>query len=86
MRKFISFSVFALVVVVLSLAAENVEAQFITRKRAVIAAPLVVKPVCPGPGYVWVNNGWAMRRNYRSRGIYGYRWHARPYGRYRIRW
>ncbi|CAN5153228.1 hypothetical protein BH09BAC3_BH09BAC3_16720 [soil metagenome] len=84
MKRFISFSVFAMIVILSLVIRNTVGAQVVVRQRAVVVAPSVVaRPICPGSGYVWRNNGWTMRRHYRPHVAYGVHMRARPAIRYR---
>ena len=85
MRKLVSFSVFAMIVILSLIAKNTVEAQVVVRPTVVVT-PVAVRPLCPGPGYVWRRGIWVMRPHYRYRMGYGVRWHVRPIRNTRYGW
>ncbi|NOT75179.1 MAG: hypothetical protein HOP08_09645 [Cyclobacteriaceae bacterium] len=84
MRKLITFSVFATIVILSLVVRNTVEAQVVTSRVA--AGQLSARPICPGPGYAWRNGVWIApaRYAYRHHGGVRLKFHSRPmrYRRY----
>lgn len=85
MKKLISLSIFIVMVVLALLARNTADAQVVVRP-VVAAAPVMVRPVCPGPGYVWARGGWVLRPRFHRPYGFGPRWYARPVRVKRYRW